>query len=400
MKIVRNTLFIIYLFIILPLAGCAEMGNFGTGANPWGNARDTAKAPVRTEPLQDVQNAFSNLPPVKVAILLPLSGPQADIGQAMLQSAQLAVFDMGYNNFELIPRDTGGTTSGATQAATSALQDGAQIILGPLFANSVRAVKAVAKPRGVNVIAFSTDWTLADSTTFMMGFMPFSQVDRIAKYSTAKGYRHFALVAARDPYGDLVASRFEQKLKDGGGTISQSIRFTPNDPSVINDVEKLKNGTFQAVFMPVGGAQTEMISSALSYNKMMPAQIKRMGTGLWDDPAVASQPNMQGAWFAAPSPNARRGFESKYLATYGTQAPRIATLAYDATALTATLAKNGFEKSGRPDFNSMAIANQNGFAGTDGIFRFSANGLVERSLAILELRNGQIVEIDPAPSNF
>lgn len=401
---------IICLFAVLmifSLSGCAEINELNTGGY-WEKryaARQTASdqrgvSIINSAPATMSTTGFENLPPVKVAILLPLSGPQANVGQAMLQSAQLALFDIGYNNFELIPRDTAGTTSGAKNAANAAINDGAQIILGPLFANSVRAVKSVAQPRGINVIAFSTDWTLADSSTYIMGFMPATQVNRVTQYATQSGYKNFAVIAPNDKYGNLVTSQFEKQARASGASINNMIRFKPGDPDVINEIAKLKGGNFQAVFMPVGGSQTEMISSALSYNKLMPNQIKRIGTGLWDDPRIADQANMQGAWFAAPSPNARRSFESKYVSTYGQKPPRLATLAYDATALTATLAKNGFDKNGVPAFNSMAITNEVGFAGVDGVFRFNSNGLIERALAVLEIRNGQIIEVSPAANGF
>lgn len=393
--------------MIFTLSGCAAVDDLN---NAWDN-RGTYSPPssqVTTKATQTpsrtiTSGGFENLPTVKVAILLPLSGPKASLGQSMLQAAQLALFDMGYNNFKLIPRDSKGTSAGARTAANSAINDGAQLILGPLFAVSVQAVKSVAKPNNINVIAFSTDWTLADRGTFLMGFMPFSQVDRVTQYATQKGYNNFAVIAPRDKYGDIVTGRFDNAVKNNRAAISKSIRFMPGDPAVINQVATLKSdGTpnFQAVFMPVGGSQTETISSALSYNKMMPNNIKRLGTGLWDDPRIASQPNMQGAWFAAPSPNARRGFEQKYLSTYGQAPVRLATLAYDATALAAILARNGFQNGAGPAYSYNALTNPNGFAGADGVFRFQPNGIVERQLAILELRRGQLVEIDPAPSRF
>lgn len=390
---------------LLLLSACIQGGAIST-QSPWGNqttsAESKATTPVPAVPAPAVvyTQDFTTLPPVKVAILLPLSGPQTKTGEALLQAAQLALFDIGYTNFQLMPRDTGGTTSGAAQAAHSALQDGAQLILGPLFANSVRAVKSVAKPRGIKVIAFSTDWTLADQSTYLMGFMPTTQVKHVTNYAFQNGYKDFALVAPKDAYGNLVSDVFRQKIQAGAGTISNTIRYNAGDPAVINEVAKLQNGTMQAVFMPVGGSQTEMISSALSYNKLMPKQIKRIGTGLWDDPRIARQPNMDGAWFAAPSPRLRAGFENKYVNTYGVRPPRLATLAYDATALAATLAKNGFDTNGQPAFNTAAITTPNGFAGTDGIFRFQPNGLIERSLSVLEFRNGRIIEIVPAKNNF
>ena len=144
----------------------------------------------------------------------------------MLQAAQLALFDIGSNNFNLIPRDTQGTAQGASLATTQAINDGAELILGPLFSDSVRATQAIARQRNINVIAFSTDWTLADRSTFLMGFMPFSQVERITQYSTQKGYRNFGLIAPNNKYGDIVTQRFAQEARTNNANIAQTLRLS------------------------------------------------------------------------------------------------------------------------------------------------------------------------------
>lgn len=403
---------ITYIFTLLILAapilsGCVPLNQSGQ-PNPWGTPKQTqtpdsaARLPSQ-EPRQASQ--FENLPPVNIAILLPLSGAQSGLGQSMLQGAQLAMFEMGYTNFNLMPRDTKGAQSGAVAAATSAINDGAQLILGPLFADSVRAIKPITRSKNINIIAFSTDWTLADNHTFLMGFMPFSQVDRVTKYALSKGYKDYALIAPQDAYGNAVTGQFSQIVLNNNRTLTKSIRYKNGDTTIINQIATLKpeqgqDPAFKAVFMPVGGNQTDMIASALSYNHLMPSQVKRLGTGLWDDNRIAAQPNMQGGWFAAPSPTMRRQFEQKYTNSYGVRPVRLATLAYDATALAAILAKNGYEKGSRPAYDFASITNPNGFAGTDGVFRFKQNGIIERGLAILELRSGLIVEIDPAPNRF
>ncbi len=403
------------LLIVLIVSACAPMTQTGN-TGPWGQqtptppsepvsidppTRETTQVttPSKKPPRQDTY------PAVNVALLLPLSGQHATLGQSMLQGAQLALFEMGYSKFNLMPRDTQGTALGASNAAATAINEGAQIILGPLFADSVRAVKPVAKQSNINIIAFSTDWTLADNSTFLMGFMPFSQVDRVAKYALQKGIVNFGLIAPSDTYGNAVAGQFNDVVLKNGGQMTKSIRYAANDAGVIQQIAAWKpaSGTqpdIQAVFMPVGGSATDMIASTLSYNDLSPSAVRRLGTGLWDDPRIANQPNLQGGWFAAPSPQMRRMFEQKYASNYGTKPARLATLAYDATALAGVLAKNGFSQGGTPNYSFNAITNQNGFSGTDGIFRFKSNGIIERSLSILEIRNGAFVEIDPAPRRF
>ncbi len=326
------------------------------------------------------QSAAATAPAVKVAILLPLSGQHATVGQSMLQAAQLAVFDVGYENFELMPQDTGGTAVGAAAAVTKAIDGGAQLILGPLFAEEVRAVKSVTAGKKINILAFSTDWTLAGDNAYIMGFLPFGQVERIADYAAQKGLKLAAVAASTDTYGATASGTFETEAKKRGMSITRAL----------SDI----NG-YDSVFIPAGGADLSNILLRVT-NK----SAQKLGTGLWDDPRVAGMPEMNGAWFAAPSPSARISFEQRYETTYGTKPVRIASMAYDAAALCITLAKTGISMGRGPDFDAASLTSPNGFSGVDGILRFNKSNLIERGMAILEIRNGQINEIDKAPNTF
>lgn len=365
--------------IIFALSGCSgQTGGtwpgLGSGEAPGQRSQaDIASSPYGTDASMTPPPSTETGQAVKVAILLPLSGSNAALGQSMLQAAQLAVFELGYDTFELMPRDT---ATGAGAAATSAVTSGAQVILGPVFAEDVRAVKAATASRGINVIAYSTDWTLAGGNTYVMGFTPFGQVERIAAFAAQKGLRRAAVAAPADQYGLATAQSFEDAAARSGMTITRALSDA--------------NG-YDSVFIPAGG---DSLSSILM--RVTNANARKLGTGLWDDARVASNPAMNGAWFAAPSPRARASFESRYQATYGSTPVRLASLAYDSTALAIALAKSG---GGQP-FSAASLTNPNGFSGVDGIVRFRRDGMAERGLAVMEIRNGQVAEIDPAPTSF
>ncbi len=425
-----------FLLLSAALAFTACSGGNGGASkqtsNPWNNQSnsrtaqtapknlDVPQSQLRPSSISDDSNDMSAqnsdyaapiadstpLPPVKIGVLLPLSGNNAALGQAMLNAAQMALFEVGHNSFELIPRDTQGTAAGAQSAAREVLAEGAQLVLGPVFSDSVRAAKSITRAAGVNMVAFSTDWALADNTTYMMGFLPFDQVARITSYAAGNGIRNVGVFAPSSDYGDAVINAYNSVSYKSGINTAQMKRFSANaplDPAVrsFSGMAPGQSAPLQAIFMPVGGAQASQISALATQNGLPNDQVKRLGTGLWEDDSLARDPNMNGAWFAAPSPNLRKGFERRYFETYGESAPRLTTLAYDATALAAVLARNGLQNGGaRPSFDSAAIQNANGFAGIDGIFRFRDGGLVERGLAVLEFRNGQTRILDDAPKTF
>lgn len=338
--------------------------------------------------------------PVKVGLLLPLSGDAAPIGNALLDAAMLAVFDVGDSRLTLLPRDTQGTTEGAAAAAEAALQEGASLLLGPLYAHSVSAVAPLARARGVNIVAFSTNRAVAGDGVYLIGFVPDQQVRRIVDYAGARGLRRLAVLVPESPYGSTVSLAAEQAAPSAGMTVAQTESFPVEggkaDPAVRRLAQRFKVDPFDALLLAEGGGTLRAVAPLLPYHDVSPSKVKLLGTGLWDDPQLAREPTLIGGWYAAPSPSAGRNFLDRFEQTYGRRPPRIASLAYDATALAAVLAQGGEV----PRFDAASLGNPSGFAGVDGIFRFGADGVAERGLAVIEItRNGPRV-LDDAPESF
>lgn len=326
---------------------------------------------------------------MQVAILLPLSGPQAELGQAMLNAAQLAVFDMGGQNFELMPRDT--VRMGAANAARDALAGGAKLMIGPLFAADVAAVKPVAQGAGVSVLALSTDTSLAEPGIYVMGLAPAEQVRRVTDYALRQGLRRFGIMVPNNAYGRLVQGAFQQVVQAKGGQI---IVTAPATAAGMQQIMAQRD-QLDALLLPLGGSELRNLTSQLTSAGLAPGQIQLLGTGLWDDAAIASDnPLLQGGWYAAPDPALRASFRQNYANTYGAEPPRLATLAYDATALATVLASRGGL------FDRQSLSNPGGFSGADGLFRFTPQGLAERGLAVLQLAPGGSHILDAAPNNF
>jgi len=358
--------------------------------------------------------------PVKVAVLLPLSGANAELGKAMLEAAQMALFTTGNDRLTLVPRDTTGTPDGAAGAARAALADGAQLILGPLLAAEVDAVKPVAGEAKINVIAFSTATQLAGDNVFLMGFLPRQEVVREAAFARESGLSRFAVLAPNSEYGRLMTDALRETAGQAGGTVVKAESFDPRSGDASPAIQRLAGNTasaapgtspepdaapapgptqrvsFDALLLPEGGDQLKQIARRLKTAGIGSPQVRLLGSGLWDDTSVSSEPALVGGWFAASPPDARREFQSRFQSTYGHAPPRLASLAFDAAALAAVLAKAG----GPAPFSHDAILNPSGFTGVDGLFRFTPQGLVQRGLAVLEVQPQGPVVVSPAPRDF
>ncbi len=400
---------------------------------------------------------------VRVGFLAPLSGPSAALGRALLDAAQMALFDLNDERVLLLPRDTEGQPEAAARAAQGLLSEGVDILIGPLFSASAAAVAPLARERGVKVFTFSTDRNVAGNGVYTLGLTPDQQVARVLAYGRSRGYVRYALLAPNSPYGEAVAQEAASSLT---GSLLVQERYPADSPDLTPSVrrfatalralpprpgspedatarpaiagalgnqgpapvpaaasgagqpapEPMAHPPVDAILLPEGGARLRALAPLLPYFDIDPRHIRLLGTGLWDDPALGNEPALLGGWFAAPQPEGFEEFRKRFEQSYGRRPPRLASLAYDATALAGILARQaqpgqaqngqaqpGQEQNGQDQgriFTDSILSNPDGFAGYDGIFRFRPDGVVERGLAILEIQRRGMRVLDPAPSGF
>jgi ABC-type branched-subunit amino acid transport system substrate-binding protein len=354
-----------------------------------------ASAPKTPQPPQLTRPEISE--PGRIALLLPLSGPEQALGRSLLDAAIMALNEIGGDELVLLPRDTLGTPEGARIAADLALQEGAQLILGPVFSASVAAAAIPARARGVNMVAFSTDAAVAGGGVFLLAFMPQQQVERVVGYAVSQGLRRFAALAPESPYGFTVVEALQSTVKINGALVTKTLLYPETEQDLMDTVQMLAEGAlgYDAVLLPEGGSRLRQIAPLLPFFDIDPKMVRFLGTGLWEDPALGQEPALVGGWFAAPPPGHSGLFFERFTRLYGYRPSRIATLAYDAVALAAVLSRNA-----DANFSMAKLTSPSGFAGADGIFRFLNNGMVERGLAIIEVEARGLKVIDPAPVTF
>ena len=381
------------------LAGClAALLSACSGAGVSNSDLFTSNSPPPPSE-QTARNAIGT-GQVRVGLVLPLSasGNAGLAGQSMRNAAELALAEFNNPNIQLLVKDDAGTAQGAQQAAQQALDEGAEIIIGPLFAHSVSQVGQVARGRGVPVIAFSTDSNVAGRGVYLLSFLPEADVDRIVDYAIQQGKRSFVALVPDNAYGSVVEAEFKQEVARKGGRVVALERY-PADGGKMADAAKLiaqAATRADVIFIPDAGEGAAAAAQALAANGLNLKRLQVVGTGLWDDPRIFADPALEGGWFAAPDSGGFRSFAGRYRARYGQDPVRTATLAYDAVALVAALVKT----QGPQRFTPELLTNASGFAGIDGVFRFRADGTNQRGLAVLRATpsGGQVIA--PAPRTF
>lgn len=330
----------------------------------------------------------------KIVVLLPLSGQSAALGRTLLNAAEMALFDIADERLELVPRDTGGTPQAAAAAAQRAISEGAAAIIGPLFAPEAAAVRPIAAAAGVEMLTFTTDRRLASPGSHVLGLAPGDQIDRIIGFARAGGAARLAVLAPRNPYGDVATAAAQESAGRYGAQIVRVERYDPNLTDLSVPAQALAQLTPppQAAFIADGGQPAQAMARAVREAGLQQTQL--LGAGLWDEPGLGSEPALVGGRFAAPDPAARADFESRYKALFGEKPHRIATLAYDAAALAATVARRGATLGKPLDRSALTSFDYNG---ADGPMRLQGNGSTRRGLAVLEITPEGARVVDPAP---
>ncbi len=334
---------------------------------------------------------------VKVGLLLPLSAPgNAGIAaQSMKNAAEMALAEFQNPNIQLLIKDDAGSPQGAQQGTQQALDEGAEIILGPLFGISVPAAAQLARARGVPVIAFSTDSSVAGRGVYLLSFLPEADVNRIIEYSTRIGKRSFAALLPDNAYGNVVEAAFKQAVPRRGGRIAAFEKYGADRTAAVRSVAQSLN-TADALFIADDGDSVAAVADALTAAGANLRNVQLLGTGLWDNPRVFASAALQGGFYAAPDPSGFRSFSGRYRGRYGSDPVRTATLAYDSVALVAALART----QGPQRFSSDVLTNPSGFSGIDGLFRFRADGTNERGLAVMRVGSGGGAAVAGSPKSF
>jgi hypothetical protein len=374
--------------LALTLAGCNSSSLFAPGAEVGAPPPPPgAPGPAVGETLGTGQ--------VRVGMILPLTqnGAPSALGASMRNAAQLAVEEFAGPHITLMVQDDRSTPDGAGQAAQSAIGAGAQLILGPVYANDVRQAASVARAAGKPIIAFSTDVTVASSGVYLLSFLIQSYVDRIVEFAASRGKKAFAVMAPQNDYGNIAVAEFQQKAGSLNAPVLASARYSPSQPQEAAQQIAAVGGQIDALFIPEQADGMAAVASALAATGV---KTQLLGAGVWNDAHVLRLPQMQGAWFAAPDNTGFNALAQRYKAKFNSEPTRLATLAYDAVTLAGALARG----TGPDPFSAQALTSVSGFNGADGVFRFLPNGANERGLAVMEIDNNAAVVISPAPRSF
>jgi len=362
-----------------------------------------ALALAACEPLPATRGDGATGAPVPVALILPAgSGNSGDevLATSLRQAAELAIADLDGVAIDLRVYNAGSDPANAAAMARRAVDDGARIILGPVFAEAANAAGVAVAGSGVNILSFSNNTDIAGGNVFVLGPTFQNGANRLTAYAARAGKGRIMIVHDRTAAGDLGRRAIAAAAARNGATIAGTASYPFSQQGVIaaspGIAAQVRTAGADAVFFTADTAGAlPLLAQLLPEAGVSPAATQFIGLTRWDIPsATLAMPGVQGGWFALPDPGLSAQFQSRFMAAYGTPPHPIAGLAYDGIAAIGALARRG---SG---FSAAALTQGAGFAGVGGVFRLRADGTNERGLAVAQIQNAKVIVIDPAPRNF
>ena len=343
--------------------------------------------------------------PVAVALMLPGGGGNGErdtLARNLENAARLAMADLQGVEIDLRIYQTGGSAERAASLAARAVNDGAQIIVGPLFGDSARAVGPVAAQAGVNVLSFSNNPEVAGGNVFLLGPMFEPTATRLLSYAAAQSKGNVMIVSEQNQAGEVGLRAMQRAAQRTAANIVATESYAFSQQGIVDALPRISSAArssgAQSVFLTASSAGAlPLLAELLPQNGISPSNFQYMGLTRWDiPPATLQLSGLQGGWFALPDPTLTAQFESRYRAAYGSTPNAVAALAYDGIAAVGALARRG----GSAPFSAASITQGSGFAGVTGVFRLRADGSNERGLAIAEIRDQRVVVLSPAPRSF
>ncbi|MGB4112364.1 MAG: penicillin-binding protein activator [Yoonia sp.] len=343
--------------------------------------------------------------PVQVALLVPGgsgAGTDSLLAANLENAARLAMSDLNGVKIDLRVYNTGADPQQAAAVATRAVDDGAKIILGPLFGEAANAAGLAVAPRNVNVLAFSNNPTIAGGNVFVLGATFGNTANRLVDYSKRQGITRFMIVYGDDIQGQLGRDAIANAVRTQGAQIAGAESYGMSQPGILSATPRIaaatKAGGATGVFLTAGiNADLPILATALPEAGIDPASTRYIGLTRWNAaPQALALPGLQGGLFAVPDQGMSGLFESRFNAAYGAQPHPLAGLAYDGIAAIGALVASGNPNA----LTKQALTSPQGFQGTAGIFRLLPNGLNERGLAVATIRNNQVVILEQAPRSF
>ncbi len=330
-------------------------------------------------------NHFNPNEKLKVALVVPLSGRNSNLGKSLLDAANLAIHDSKFENIDLIPID-----SNSNNMANALRTNNIQIVMGPLFSSKTQQLNDYAMNLNIPVLTFSNDIALAGNKgIFIMGILPSQQIEVIVGYAKSHGYDNIITVTPYGRYGDIVENitrvtnvnyvkNFEYSTS--GGRVN-------NFNQIVMDIKQLiSNNKNYGILFPEGGANLQDFVRTFNLSIDEGARVKILGSSQWEGSNAMLSQALNGSWYPSIDNRKMNAFMTKFNNAFGYSPNTIAVLGYDAVKVVQQF-YNHLSRTGAVSIDYDYLY-RTSFDIVTGPLEFEKDGKNSRKLVVMEVNDG------------
>lgn len=351
----------------------------------------------------------------RVGLLIPKTGPNSRLGTELLRGAELALFAMRDPSIELLSFDTAGGPA-AAMAARQAMAADVDIVVGPLFSQSVIAARSIIGQRGVPMLALSNNLQIADQASWLLGYMPEHQIELLLGHALTVGHSKIAILVEESPFGQRLAAHTVQRLQQLGLTpevmqtltqaqlaaddqLKTAIREFTGYVPLEEDEEApafadLPPPRFDAVVFAGGAEFALRTAPVLAYYDADSERVLYLGNAQWNQRRLLMEPSLYGALFASRPTGQDDRFNTLWADIWESRPGTLARLSFDAMAMISVVARN------KPPRWRAALVSDSGFNGFSGAYRLYPDGSNRRAFELRQIGSGVSTLFRSAPDKL
>ena len=350
----------------------------------------------------------------RIALLVPITGPNAALGTELQHGAELALFSVRNPAIELLVFDT--HADGPDAAASQAVIAGADIIVGPLFSDAVVSARAIASQADIPMLALSNNLQIAGRGSWLLGYVPEQQVDVLLGYALTTGQNRVGIIAEDAPFGRVLAGHAADRLAQFGLrpedtlTLTSAMlanedqlksaiqRFTGYEPPAEGEAAPafadLPPARFDALLFAGSADFALRTAPVLAYYDADPERVLYLGNAQWNQQRILTEPSLQGGVFASRPTGRDAAFTALWSDVWPSRPGVLARLSFDAMAMATVLIGQQ-----RTQWNA-ALESESGFSGFSGVYRLLPDGGNRRAFELRRIENGVSTILQPAPDKI
>ena len=355
---------------------------------------------------------------LKIGLMVPLSGPNKDLGQSIIKAVRLAIKDIDSNFIEIIPKDTASKANKALKSAFELKQMGIKVVIGPVFYESISYLDEIKE---ITFLSLTNKTLDLPKNVISAGINSTSQFNTIKKFiennkikrsifltpiqdyefEVKKGIKESRIKVFKDYDYNTEPTKLTKQIEEitnykvrKQNLEDEILRLkNSNDTNKERKIKKLQqrytlgNLNFDAVVISDFDESLKSVSTSLLYTDVSPNDKYFITLNQWFDKSLLNEVDIQPLYYPSINKNNFENYKDKFFKEFNEYPSHLSLLSYDLVGLVYYLSL----KTNLSNLDKL-FKRKNSFKGKIGVFDIKNNKINHR-LNFYKIEDKKITEI-------